>query len=91
MRKKVRNANITIEKKIIAEKNMYKIGDVFIFRLRFLVISKRRSLLVSNMRYPQPSFYFENKVCYIRISEEMKKFAFIFTSLINHEEKILFY
>jgi hypothetical protein len=53
-RKKVRNANITIEKKIIAMKNMYKIGDVLIFLRRFLVISLRRSLLVSNIVNPNP-------------------------------------
>lgn len=43
-----------MEKNIIAEKNMYKIGDVFIFRLRFLVISVRRSLLVSIMMSQNP-------------------------------------
>jgi hypothetical protein len=68
-RKNVRNANITIEKKIIAMKNMYKIGDVLIFLRRFLVISLRRSLLVSNMVNPNPSLDGENKVLYIRISE----------------------
>jgi hypothetical protein len=66
-RKKVRNANITIEKKIIAMKNMYKIGDVLIFLRRFLVISLRRSLLVSNMVNPNPSLDVENKVLYIRV------------------------
>jgi hypothetical protein len=50
-RKKVRNANITIEKKIIAEKNVYNIGDDFIFRRRFLVISVKRRRLVSSMFY----------------------------------------
>ncbi len=68
-RKKVRNANITIEKKIIAEKNMYNTGDALIFLRRFRVISLRRILLVSNMVYPKPSFHVENKVLYIRISE----------------------
>ena len=47
----MRNANITIEKKIIAEKNVYRIGDDFIFRRRFLVISVRRRRLVSSMFY----------------------------------------
>jgi hypothetical protein len=51
-RKKVRNANITIEKKIIAEKNVYKIGDVFIFLRRFRVISVRRRRQVSSMFFP---------------------------------------
>ena len=32
IKKMVRKANITIEKNIIDEKNMYKIGEVFIFR-----------------------------------------------------------
>jgi hypothetical protein len=50
-RKKVRNANITIEKKIIAEKNVYKIGDDFIFRRRFRDISMRRRWLISSMFY----------------------------------------
>jgi hypothetical protein len=53
-RKKVRNANITSEKKIIAEKNRYNIGDILIFLRRFLVISLRRSLLVSNIVNPNP-------------------------------------
>jgi len=52
-RKNARKANMIIEKKIIAEKNVYRIGDVFIFRLRFRVISLRRILLVSNMTYPK--------------------------------------
>jgi hypothetical protein len=63
----VRNANITMEKKIIAEKNIYKIGDVLIFLWRFLVISLRRSLLVSNMMNPDPLLDVENKVLYIRV------------------------
>jgi hypothetical protein len=67
-RKNVRNANITIEKKIIAEKNMYKIGDVLIFPRRFLIISLRRSLLVSNMVNPYPLFDVENKLLYIRVT-----------------------
>jgi hypothetical protein len=50
-RKKVRNANITIEKKIIAEKNVYKIGDDLIFRRMFRVISVIRIRLVSSMFY----------------------------------------
>jgi len=68
---------------------MYKIGDALIFLLRFLVISKRRSLLVSNMRYPNPSFHFENKVCYIKISEEMKKFVSIYIAEKPRREDIV--
>jgi len=71
-RKKVRNANITREKKIIDEKNRYKIGDVLIFFRRLRVISLRRSLLVSNMLFPNPSFDVENKVLYIKISQDNK-------------------
>jgi len=71
-RKKVRNANITREKKIIDEKNKYKIGDVLIFFRMLRVISLRRSLLVSNMLFPNPSFDVENKVLYIKISQDNK-------------------
>jgi hypothetical protein len=71
-RKKVRNANITREKKIIDEKNKYKIGDVFIFFRMLRVISLKRSLLVSNMLCPNPSFEVENKVLYIKISQDHK-------------------
>jgi hypothetical protein len=71
-RKKVRNANITREKKIIDEKNRYKIGDDLIFFRRLRVISLKRSLLVSNMLFPNPSADVENKVLYIKISQDNK-------------------
>jgi hypothetical protein len=52
-RKNARKANMTMEKKIIAEKNVYRIGDVFILRRRFRVDSMRIILLVSSMVYPK--------------------------------------
>jgi hypothetical protein len=56
-----------MEKKSIAEKNKYKMGDALIFLRRVLVISLRRSLLVSIMVNPDPLLDVENKVLYIRV------------------------
>jgi len=53
-KKNARKANITIEKKTIAEKNEYRIGDALILPLRFRVISVRSKLLVSHMMCPAP-------------------------------------
>jgi hypothetical protein len=62
-----------MENKIMREKNVYNIGDVFVFCRRDRVMSVKRSLLVSIMAYPNPSLDAENKILYIRISEDLPK------------------